>query len=102
METSRSTPLDEVLARSVITDLQVNIRIPMLLNAVIATKELVIRSDLSLTKSQWRQEQRNDYSIKHLIELLESDKLLTYMSSKDDPLDLKCMLRLKKDFFLQK
>ena len=48
----------------------------MLLNAVIATKELVIRSDLSLTKSQWRQEQRNDYSIKCLIELLESDKLV--------------------------
>ena len=101
METSRSTPLDEVLARCVITDLQVNIRIPMLLNTVVATKELVIRSDLSLTKSQWRQEQRNDYSIKRLVELLEHDKLLTYMSSKDDPPDFKCMLRLKKDFFLQ-
>ena len=100
METSQSTPLNKVLAKSVITTLQISIRLPMLSNVVIATHELVVRSDLRLTKPQWRQEQRNDYSIKHLIELLESDQILTYNSSKQDPSD--CMLRLKKDFFLNK
>ena len=73
MEASHGTPLDEVLAKSIITMLQVSIRLPMMSNAVIAACELVIRSDLRLTKNQWRQEQRNDYSIKCLIELIESN-----------------------------
>ena len=74
----------------------------MLPNAVIAVCELVIGTEFCLTQNQWRQEQRNDYSLKRLIELLESDKLKTYNCTKDDPSDLKCMLRLRKDFFLEK
>ena len=67
----------------------------MLLNAIIATCELVISTELHLTQNQWRQEQQNDYSVKRLIELLENDKLGTYNCTKQDPSDLKCMLRLR-------
>ena len=74
----------------------------MLPNAVIAICELVIGTELHLTQNQWKQEQRNDYSLKRLIELLENDKLGTYNCTKDDPSDFKCMLRLRKDFFLEK
>ena len=102
METVQDSPLDPVLLKSTIINPQINIKIPMLPNAVIAVCELVISTELHLTQNQWRQEQRNDYSLKRLIELLESDRLRTYNCTKDDPSDLKCMLRLRKDFFLEK
>ena len=102
METVRDNPLDPVLLKSTIINPQISIKIPMLPNAVIAVCELVIGTELHLTQNQWKQEQRNDYSLKRLIELLESDKLGTYNCTKDDPSDLKCMLRLWKDFFLEK
>ena len=35
-----------------------------LYNALITANELVIHSDLQLSKSQWRQEQRNYFSLK--------------------------------------
>ena len=63
--------------------------------------ELGISSELHLTRAQWRQEQRSDYSLKRLIELLECDELVTYNCDKQDPFDLKCMLRLHQDFFLE-
>ena len=102
METIRDNPLDPVLLKSTIINPQISIKIPMLPNAVIAVCELVIGTELHLTQNQWKQEQRNNYSLKRLIELLESDQLGTYNCTKDDPVDLKCMLRLWKDFFLEK
>ena len=102
METIRDSPLDPVLLKSAIASPQISTKIPMLPNAVMAACKLVIGTELRLTQNQWRQEQRNDYSLKRLIELLESDRLKSYNCMKDDPLDLKCMLRLRKDFFLEK
>ena len=102
METIRYSSLDPVLLKSTIIKPQISIKIPMLPNAVIAVCKLVIGTELHLTQNQWKQEQRNDYSLKRLIELLESDRLRTYNCTKDDPSDLKCMLRLRKDFFLKK
>ena len=94
METVCGTPLDPILLRSTIINPQISIKIPMLHNAVIPVCELVIHSELHLTQTQWSQEQRNNYSLKRLIELLECDKLVTYNCDKQDPPDLKCMLRL--------
>ena len=56
---------------------------------------------MQLSKSQWRQEQRNDFSLKRLIKLCESGKLLNYDMMKEDPADLKSMMRLRKDFFME-
>ena len=92
--------MDDVLAKSVMIRSSMNVKIPMFPNVVILTRELIIRSDLQLTKPQWRQEQSNDYSLKRLIELLETDKLTDYVTTSQDPPDLKCMLRLRKDFFM--
>ena len=58
MEQTYDTPLDTVLVKSAIAQSRVSIKIPIFLN------ELVICSDLQLSKSQWRQEQRNDFSLK--------------------------------------
>ena len=74
----------------------------MLPNAIMAVNELVIGTELCLTQNQWRQEQWNDCSLKRLMELLEGGKLKTYNCTKDGPSDLKCMLTLRKDFFLEK
>ena len=68
---------------------------------MITANELIIHSDLQLTKSQWRQEQRNDFSLKRVIELCESGKLMSYDTTKEDPADLKSMMRLRKDFFME-
>ena len=54
-----------------------------------------------MTKSQLRQEQRNDFSLKRVIELCESGKLMSYDTIKEDPTDLKSMMRLRKDFFME-
>ena len=69
MEQTYDTPLDTVLVKSAIIQSRVSIKIPMFLNALITANELVICSELQLGKSQWRQEQRNDFSLKQLIEL---------------------------------
>ena len=61
----------------------------------------MIRSVLQLSKSQWRQEQRNDFSLKWLIEFCESGQLLNYETAKEDPADFKSMLRLRKDFLME-
>ena len=101
MEQTYDTPLDTVLVKSAIIQSRVSIKIPIFSNALITANELVIHSDLQLTKSQWRQEQRNDFSLKRLIELCESGKLMNYDTTKEDPADLKSMMRLKKDFFME-
>ena len=101
MESVREMPLDPMLLRSTIISPQVKVKMPMLPNAVISLCELVIGSELHLTHNHWKREQRNDYSLKRLIELLEMNSLLTYSCDKQDPSDLKCMLRLRKDFFME-
>ena len=57
METVWDSPLDPVLLKSTIINLQISIKIPMLPNAVIAVCELVIGTELHLTQNQWKQEQ---------------------------------------------
>ena len=101
MEQTYDTPLDTVLVKSAITQSRVSIKIPMFSNALVTVNELVIHSDLQLSKSQRRQEQRNDFSLKWLIELCESEKLLNYDTTKEDPADLKSMMRLRRDFFME-
>ena len=101
MEQTYDTPLDTILMKSAIIQSRVSIKILIFLNALITANELVICSDLQLTKSQWRQEQRNDFSLKRLIELCESGKLMNYDTTKEDPADLKSMMRLRKDFFME-
>ena len=101
MEQTYDTPLDTVLVKSAIIQSRVSIKIPIFSNALITANELVIRSDLQLTKSQWRQEQRNDFFLKRVIELCESGKLMSYDTTKEDPADLKSMMRLRKDFFME-
>ena len=101
MEQTYDTPLDTVLVKSAIMQSRVSIKIPMFSNALITVNELIIHSDLQLSKSQWRQEQRNDFSLKRLIELYECGKLLNYDTMKEDPADLKSMMRLRKDFFME-
>ena len=102
MEQTYDTPLDTVLVKSAILQSRVSIKIPMFSNALITVNELIIHSDLQLSKSQWRQEQRNDFSLKRLIELYESGKLSNYDTTKEDPADLKSMMRLRRDFFYGK
>ena len=76
-------------------------KVPHLPNAVIPLKELVIRDELVLTKDQWKKEQSFDYSINMLINLLHGNKLASYSCNKEDPEDLKCMIRMRKEFFLE-
>ena len=101
MEQTYDTPLDTVLVKSAIIQSRVRIKIPIFSNALITANELVIRSDLQLSKSQWRQKQRNDFSLKRLIELCESGRLMNYDTTKEDPADLKSMIRLRKDLFME-
>ena len=101
MEQMYDTPLDTVLVKSAIIQSRVSIKIPIFSNALITVNESVIRSDLQLSKFQWRQDQRNDFSLKRLIELCESGRLMNYNTTKEDPADLKSMIRLRKDFFME-
>ena len=73
---------------------------PHLPDAVIQTRELVVCDEMELTKVQWKKEQSLDFSIKSVIELLRKNSLTTYSCKKTDPDNMKCMLRLRKDFFL--
>ena len=56
MEQMYDTPLDMVLVKSAIVHSRFSIKIPILSNALVTANELVILSDLQLSKSQWRQE----------------------------------------------
>ena len=101
IEKTYDTPFDTVLVKSAIIQSRVSIRIPIFSNALVAVNELVIHSDLHLRKSQWRQKQRNDFSLKRLIELCESGQLLNYETVKEDPTNLKSLKRSRKDFFME-
>ena len=79
---------------------QATIKMSHLPNAIIATKELIVRSDYQLSKSQWREEQKADISINMVLSLFESKQLSTHNCKKTDPDNFKGFLRLKKDLFL--
>ena len=100
MTETAHTPLDTILAKSLLITPALTVKLPFLPNAVIQSKELVMQNDLELTKKQWRQEQNLDYSIKSIVDLLRNGNLVTYNCQKTDPDDMKCMLRLRKEFFL--
>ena len=95
------TPLDTLFAKSVLVSPMLTQKVPHLPNAVIPLKELVVRDELVLTKDQWKREQNFDYSIRVLINLLHGNKLASYSCKKEDPEDLKCMIRMRKEFFLE-
>ena len=76
------------------------IKMPHLPNAVVATKELIVRSDYQLSKSQWREEQMADVSINMVLSLFQTEQLSTYNCKRIDPDDFKGFLRLRKDLFL--
>ena len=95
------TPLDTLFAKSVLVSPMLTQKVPHLPNAVIPLKELVVRDELVLTKDQWKREQNFDYSIRMLINLLHGNKLASYSCKKEDPEDLKCMIRMRKEFFLE-
>ena len=88
------------IVKSTVLAYQTAIRMPHLPNAVIATKELVVRTDYQLSKSQWREEQAADASINMVLDLFQSGQLSTYNCKKTDLDDLKGLLRLRKDLFL--
>ena len=88
-----------IVKSTILTD-QTAVRMPHLPNAVVATKELVMRTDYKLSKSQWREEQAADASINMVLNLLQLEQLSTYNCKKTDLDDLKGLLRLRKDLFL--
>ena len=101
MEEVRNTPLDLLTLKSVSVLPYMDIRIPMLPEAVVPMNDLQIRGELKLTKTQWKEEQDEDPTLKKFIDLLKTDRLMTYNCRKDDPSDLKCMMRLRKEFFME-
>ena len=94
------TPLDEILTKCALLSPQLTTKIPYLPEAVIQSHELFVRSELELSKSQWKREQDFDFSIKTFICLMKSGELASYQVRKSDQEDLKCMMRLRKEFFL--
>ena len=89
------------IVKSLMFTPQTGIRVPHLPNAVIATKELIVRTDFQLTKAQWREEQGTDPSINKIVELIRTKKLASYECKKTDPNDLKGLMRQRKDLFLE-
>ena len=88
------------LVKSTMLTYQSAIKMPHLPNAVIATKELIVRRDYQLSKSQWREEQMADVSINMVLSLFQTEQLSTYNCKRTDPDDFKGFLRLRKDLFL--
>ena len=88
------------VVKSTILTYQTAIRMPHIPKAVIAVKELIIRTDYQLSKSQWREEQAADASVDMVLNLFQSGRLSTYNCKKTDLDDLKGFLRLRKDLFL--
>ena len=88
------------IMKSTVLTCQLVIKMPHLPNAVLATKELIVRSDYQLSTSQWREEQMVDVSINMVLNLFQTKQLSTYNCKKIDPDDFKSFLRLRKDLFL--
>ena len=72
------------IVKSTVLAYQAAIRMPHLPNAVIATKELVVRTDYQLSQSQWREKQAADASINKVLDLFQSGQLYTYNCQKSD------------------
>ena len=89
------------IVRSLMLTQQNATRVPHLPNAVIPMHELIVRTDFQLTKAQWREEQKSDPSIGKIVDLIRSKGLVTYECQKTDPNDLKGLMRLRKDLFLE-
>ena len=87
------------LVKSTILAYPPAIKMSHLPNAVI--KELIVRSDYQLSKSQWREEQMADVSINMVLNLFQSEQLSKYNCKRTDPDDFKGFLRLRKDLFLE-
>ena len=87
------------LVKSTILAYPLAIKMPHLPNAVI--KELILRSDYQLSKSQWRGEQMADVSINMVLNLFQLEQLSKYNCKRTDPDDFKGFLRLRKDLFLE-
>ena len=94
------TPLDTVLTKTTLSYSSLTQKLPHLPQAVIPLCKLVIRTDLELSKSQWKREQEFDFSLKTFISLMKKGTLSEYQAKKTDTDDLKCMLRLRKEFFI--
>ena len=94
------TPLDTILTKNTLLSPQLTEKIPHLPHAVIQRHELFVHSELELSKSQWKHEQDFDHAIRIFVQLLKSGNLASYQIQKTDHDDLKCMLRLRKEFFL--
>ena len=89
------------IVKSLQTTQPVAIKMPHLPNAVIAVHELVVRTDCQLSKAQWREEQSLDPAIDMVVGLLRSKNLSGYECQKTDSTDVKGLLRLRKDLFLE-
>ena len=90
------------IVKSTILTHQAAIKIPHLPNAVVATKELIVRTDYQLSKSQWREEQAADASISMVLDLFHWGQLSTYTCKKSDFDDLKGLVRLIVDYYTGK
>ena len=88
------------IVKSIVLAYPAAIQMPHLPNAVIATKELVVRTGYQLSRSQWREEQAADALINKVLDLFQSGQLSTYNCQKSDLDDLKGFMRLRKDLFL--
>ena len=89
------------IIKSLLLHQPVSVRVPHLPNAVIPVKELIVRTDYQLSKSQWREEQSADPVLKKVINLIRDKKMSSYNCEGTDPGDLKGFVRLRKDLFME-
>ena len=94
------TPLDTVISRCTLLSALLTQKLPHLPQAIIPVCELIVCTELELSKSQWKTEQEFDFSLKTFISLMKKGMLSEYQAKKTDNDDLKCMLRLRRDFFI--
>ena len=88
------------IVKSLLLHKPASVRVPHLPNAVIPVRELIVRTDYQLSKTQWKEEQSADPVIKQIIDLIRNKELDTHNCRSTDPSDLKGFVRLRKDLFL--
>ena len=89
-----------MIARCTLLSASLTQKLPHLPQAIIPVCKLIVHTELELSKSQWKREQEFDFSLKTFISLMQKGMLSEYQAKKTDNDDLKCMLRLRKDFFI--
>ena len=89
------------IVKSLLLHQPISIRVPHLPSVVIPVRELIVRTDYQLSKSQWREEQLADPVLKKVIELIRDKKMNSYNCEGTDPGDLKGFVRLRKDLFIE-